>query len=202
VNDNHEARVDLRTRRRNETRREVIEVSLDLFRQHGFAHTTVDDIARAVGISERTFFRYFPTKEDVLLVGAEEFDAAIAGVDLGDSLDSALLGIERICAEHLARMLSVQGDTFARTQRLIAEEPQVSAALFARQYATSVSLRARLLATGITDDELAAQLVVELAYAALRSAIDTWSRREPVDIGTLSETYERARLQSRALLSA
>jgi AcrR family transcriptional regulator len=201
VNENRNAPEDLRTRRRNETSREVIETALTLFRTTGFSRTTVDDIARAVGISERTFFRYFRTKEDVLLVGSTEFDLAVEQAELGSSLASGLEAIERICAEHLEQMIHDHGDLFARTQRLIAAEPAVSAALYARQHATSVSLRERLLASAATTDELSAQLVVELAYAALRSAIETWSRDPDAVIADLPEIYLRAREQSRALLA-
>lgn len=199
MNENRNAPADLRTRRRNETSREVIETALELFRTTGFARTTVDDIARAVGISERTFFRYFRTKEDVLLVGAEDFDRAVEAADLGDSLSTGLRAIELISTEHLERMIRDHGDLFAQTQRLIAAEPAVSAALFARQHATSVSLRRRLLASADTD-ELAAQLVVELAYAALRAAIEVWSRDPSATLADLPATYRRAREQSRVLL--
>ena len=38
-----------------------------MFEERGFAETTVRDIAEAVGVTERTFFRYFPSKEDLVL---------------------------------------------------------------------------------------------------------------------------------------
>lgn len=48
-------------------RAEVAVVALELFAERGFDSTTVDDIARAAGMSRTSFFRYFPTKEDVVL---------------------------------------------------------------------------------------------------------------------------------------
>lgn len=56
----------IRERAREVLREELADVALCLFEEHGFDHTTVDDIAVAAGISPRTFYRYFGTKEDVL----------------------------------------------------------------------------------------------------------------------------------------
>ncbi len=47
------------------SRAELEHVAFDLFDRQGFERTTVDDIARAAGIGRRTFFRYFPSKNDV-----------------------------------------------------------------------------------------------------------------------------------------
>src|SRR5271165_6892774 len=52
-------------RRRITTRAELEHVAFELFDSHGFEGTTVDDIASAAGIGRRTFFRYFPSKNDV-----------------------------------------------------------------------------------------------------------------------------------------
>jgi TetR/AcrR family transcriptional regulator, regulator of mycofactocin system len=52
--------------RRPVTSRDEIEhIALDLFADHGFEHTTVDDIATAAGIGRRTVFRYYPSKNDI-----------------------------------------------------------------------------------------------------------------------------------------
>jgi mycofactocin system transcriptional regulator len=49
-------------------------VALELFAERGFEQTTVDDLAEAAGIGRRTFFRYFPSKNDVVY---GDFDAAL-----------------------------------------------------------------------------------------------------------------------------
>lgn len=46
-------------------RAQVAEMALDLFLEHGYEQTTIDDICAVAGISRSTFFRYFPSKEDV-----------------------------------------------------------------------------------------------------------------------------------------
>lgn len=57
----------LRERTRVAVREQIADVALDLFDEQGFDETTVDQIASAVDISPRSFFRYFPSKEDVVL---------------------------------------------------------------------------------------------------------------------------------------
>ncbi|WP_327256698.1 TetR/AcrR family transcriptional regulator [Streptomyces sp. NBC_01244] len=59
-------RPSLTERRRETTRYEIAEAAAALFSERGYEATTVDDIARAAGISLRTFYRYCPTKEDAL----------------------------------------------------------------------------------------------------------------------------------------
>ncbi len=62
----------LRERQRLQLRREISEAGIRLFVEKGFQNTTVDEIVEPLGISRRTFFRHFATKEDVLFLWYEE----------------------------------------------------------------------------------------------------------------------------------
>jgi AcrR family transcriptional regulator len=55
------------TRTRRAVHAEISRTAMELFLRHGFEATTIDDIAAAAGISRRSFFRYFGTKEDIVL---------------------------------------------------------------------------------------------------------------------------------------
>jgi AcrR family transcriptional regulator len=57
----------LRERKKAKTKAAIQDHALRLFREQGYAATTIEQIAEAVEISPSTFFRYFPTKEDIVL---------------------------------------------------------------------------------------------------------------------------------------
>ncbi|MGW1737784.1 TetR family transcriptional regulator [Nocardia sp. NPDC001965] len=72
----------LRDRKRAETRAAIIRAATDLFLDRGFTATSATDIANAAGVSRRTFFLYFPAKEDVLFHHLEgHIRAAVESVD-------------------------------------------------------------------------------------------------------------------------
>src|SRR5471030_2831335 len=62
---------DRRQRHAAETRERLFRSALDLFAQHGFADTTVEDITNSADVGKGTFFNYFPSKDHILLAFAE-----------------------------------------------------------------------------------------------------------------------------------
>ena len=65
--------------------------ALDLYAKRGFEQTTAADIAESVGLTERTFFRYFADKREVLFAGQDEFQQVfLDGVDAAPEDASAL----------------------------------------------------------------------------------------------------------------
>jgi AcrR family transcriptional regulator len=87
----------LRERKKARLRQQIIETSLKLFRERWYENTRVDDIVQALEISQPTFFRYFPSKDDVLRqVGRRGFECQ------AERLQSEL-STEATAAERLRR---------------------------------------------------------------------------------------------------
>ena len=86
----------LRERKKATTKSTIQQCALQLFSAHGYDATTVEQIAETAGVSRRTFFRYFQTKEDVVLHDAyderivEAFEAQPPELGLIDALRSAM----------------------------------------------------------------------------------------------------------------
>jgi AcrR family transcriptional regulator len=88
----------LRERKKARTRASIREHALRLFREQGYHATTVEQIAEAAEVSPSTFFRYFPTKEDVVL--QDDFDiVALAAFERQPAELSPIAAFRAACAE-------------------------------------------------------------------------------------------------------
>jgi len=70
--------VSLQARKQQFVREAIWDAAIDLFAEKGFDETTVDDIAVAAGVSRRSFFRYFASKDDLLAHAIVSYGTAIA----------------------------------------------------------------------------------------------------------------------------
>lgn len=166
----------LRERKKLDTRRRIESAALELFERNGFDATTVDDIAAAVDIAPRTFFHYFPTKDDVVLADYADRLARISAVlaerppveEPWTALENAFLAVaadydlERGVLLQRFRIMMTTPSVFARSLQLQAGwEDAVAEAIAER--------------LGIEPDEdIAPRLMAAAALAAMRAAMRHW----------------------------
>jgi AcrR family transcriptional regulator len=173
-----------RERKKRETRQALVEAALDLFTEHGVDGTTIEQITDRVDVSERTFYRYFAAKEDVLFADSfdrrERFAAALADSPEGEPLLEGLRG----AAHELLATLVARPDHGRRRQRLI----QSSDALQAR------SLRHTEEWAGLVSEYVARRLHQRAGdslprllgwsvVAAVRTAWGRWVDDPSLDVG-------------------
>lgn len=170
--------VGLRALARDTVRTAIADQALVLFDERGFDETTVDDIAAEVGISGRTFFRYFATKEDVVIG-----DLLLAGTALRDRLADHLPHLPPWQALHAA--MSDSADTidadpvrWMRTLRVITS----TASLRARnleKHLTWSALLVPLVSEHTAPDpvlgDLPARALVASAFACLDASLASWT---------------------------
>ena len=171
VNNNAWPVAGLRERKRNETLRRITDAGMCLFIEQGIDATTVDEIAAAAGISRRTFFHYFPSKDDILLSLQQGMGGMIAErVRLGDGSVSPL---ELIRTAVIATCAEVPADDMVKIDRLMKASPAVQA----RKQASYVEHERTLLAA-LRDRwpdpsrEIGLRLVAMLAIGAIRLATE------------------------------
>ena len=115
----------LRESKKLRTRQEIADKAMQLFVARGFDHVTVAEVATAAGVSEKTVFNYFPTKEDLFFDEVPAREAAlveaIRGRQQGESIVSAL---RRLQAGECPRLCS---PAFAAFARIIEESPALRA---------------------------------------------------------------------------
>ncbi len=113
----------VRERMRDTIRTELTQAALASVREVGFAATTASQIAAAVGVSERTFFRYFATKEDAVLQPVEDLGPSIAAA-LRDRPDhESPLEARRNAFDLAIEAVAQAPDAMATVMRLNRTEP-------------------------------------------------------------------------------
>ncbi len=169
-------RPSLRERKKAKTRTSIQRHALRLFRAQGFDETTVEQIADAAEVSPSTFFRYFPTKEDVVLyddldpVGIAAIKAQPAGVPPLTAVRNALrtvfdqlAGEERAQAEDRLYLFRTVPEVRARALEQFLSELQNLADLIAERVGRSTSDFAVRVFAGA---------IVGVGFAVLMQVID------------------------------
>jgi AcrR family transcriptional regulator len=180
----------LRERKKARTRAAIREHALRLFREQGYTGTTVEQIAAAADVSPATFFRYFPTKEDVVLQDDMDILTMEALAAQPPEL-SPLAAIRQAAADTFAALSAEELDRMRETTRLTMIIPEVRAKAMDElsraldQFAAALALRC-----GRAAGDLAVRAAAGAVIGVIMSVTLPSAETAPEDVDT-SEMFQQ-----------
>lgn len=174
MSDEVELQEGLRARKRRETLDRIAKEALKLFARNGYEQTTLDAIAEASGISRRTFFHYFKSKEDVLLAyeGSGIVDFLRPAI-LAQSPEQLPLDVGRKCLLDLASRYetkeSIVADRLLRSTEALRARKE---ALFVEMERVLVEAFQELWPEEARRDAL--RVAAMIVMGTMRLALDNW----------------------------
>ncbi|WP_345526241.1 TetR family transcriptional regulator [Nocardioides endophyticus] len=171
-----------RERHKQDTRVALEDAALRRFALDGYDETSVDSIAADAGVSARTFFRYFATKDEVLDMGREERQADLRAVVA--AAEGSGLAVVRAAVTELAAGFAEDRERMMLRQRAAASSPLLRGRLFDTLASWERTLALALHQRG----EPHAETLAVVGIAVFRFAANAWLR----DGGDISVEVGRA----------
>jgi AcrR family transcriptional regulator len=163
----------LRARKRADTHARIHAAALALFGRQGFEATTLDDIAAAAGVSRRSLFHYFGSKEDIVLSTKAGLGELIETAVARRPAEEPLLAMAEHALTDMAK--DFQGPEARTLARLIHETPALRVGDHAKYEALEGRLAAALASRkGLAPNDLQARVVATTAIGVLRMATEAW----------------------------
>ncbi|QHY97834.1 Fatty acid metabolism regulator protein [Streptomyces sp. S4.7] len=179
--DAQQPRLGLREGKKLKTRVAIREATYRLIDEQGYEATTVEQIAAAAEVSPSTVFRYFPTKEDIVLT--DEFAPLMEAAIRARPADEPPLESVRAVLRHAVETILVdRPEEFARRSRLMVGIPAVRARMTETMAETSLLLsRAVADRTGREESDLEVLVFTASVLAALREVTIHWAEHGQKD---------------------
>jgi AcrR family transcriptional regulator len=179
----------LRERKKARTRASIREHAFRLFREQGYQATTVEQIAAAAEVSPSTFFRYFPTKEDVVLQDDME-PLILEALERAPKDVSPVAATRTALREAVASMTPAQWDRMRETTVLAMATPEVRARSLddfsrtVREMTTAMAKRA-----GRSPDDVEVQAVAGAIFGVILAVTTPWAEWTEDSVNT--EMFDR-----------
>ena len=173
-------------------RRRLREAALTLYDERGYDRTTTAEIAAKAGVTERTFFRHFPDKREVLFDGEAELGAVL--IDAVRKAPDALGPWPTLFrAFQAATFLLVENRQFSEPRRrIIASSPPLQERELAKATSLAAKLASALRERGVADQP--ALLAAQIGMAAFSQAFASWLDDDPGDLDDhLSKAFRDVR---------
>lgn len=145
---------------------------MELYGERGYDETTVAEIAERAGLTERTFFRYFADKREVLFSGAAILEEVLVGAVEGAPDDAAPLDAAAAGLAAAARLMDERRDFARQRQAVITANRELQERELIKLAALASAVADALRRRGV--GEPAASLTAETAIAVFRVAFERW----------------------------
>lgn len=170
-----------RERKKLRTRDELVDAAALLFAERGFDETRTEDIAEAADVSQRTFFRHFPSKEAVLYGDSEALETAFGAAILARPASEGPLAAVAAALRTLTESYAADPERTFLQAKLAAAYPSVSAysrAVVQRglERAVIAALAERMDVDAVADPR--PEVIAGAALSALRVALRQWVSAE------------------------
>src|ERR1017187_8162840 len=147
--------------------------ALELYRERGFEQTTVAEIAKRAGLTERTFFRYFADKREVLFAGAGQLQDFLVSALASTPESAAPIDAIAAALQAAAAVLQERGEYAGQRQAVIASHTELRERELIKLASLAAALAATLRQRGVA--EPAASLAAEAGIAVFRIAFERWA---------------------------
>jgi AcrR family transcriptional regulator len=180
--------VGLRERKKARTREALQDTAMELFLEHGFGGTTVEEIADACDVSPRTFFRYFAAKEEVLFADTSQRCGALIDALAAQPADRLPFDALHHALRTVALDYEPQRDALRRRAEILHRSPELRAYKAEHQGGWEEAVTEELQRRSsepprFSPDEL--RFVTAVAMAAFRVAVDSWLEDPTTNLGVL-----------------
>jgi AcrR family transcriptional regulator len=174
-----EAAEGRRERKRRQTRERIEQAAMTLFLERGFDATTIEDITEAADVSKRSFFDYFPSKEEVVFAWQDSFaDRLKAAIAARPAEESSVKAVEQALTATIMASLDQRG-------LAVGELIQCTPTLKARDQLKYAKLEQKLFEAlwARKNNDPAIQMRMRLLAAVVMSAMrvggELWQQRPP-----------------------
>ena len=156
------------------TRERLTGAAIELYRERGFDQTTVAEIAERAGLTERTFFRYFKDKREVLFAGQGRLLGRYAAAIAAAPEPATPLELVSAALQAGTPVFEERREFAGLRQAVIDSHPELQEREQLKRAATAAALTAALQQRGVA--EPAASLAAEVATIAFKTAFSRWVR--------------------------
>ena len=163
-------------RRRTKLAAQIERTALSLFVKRGISAVTIDEIADAADISRRTFFRYFASKEDLLLGDRQRYHDSIARVVAKEEPSQSAVRMLRDILVDMSREVEAEADTARLRLELFRKYPDEMSGAFEQQRAWNSTFMAMVAQRmGLHNSrDMRPALIVRVMMSAANVALHSW----------------------------